>query len=121
MLPGKGLAKTKQLDNNYRIHAKSGAMMDERRQAKEAKLLQYGERVWGIREGSVAARIDAAIAKTREFFEAMGTKTRLADYGVGQEGVDQVIAQLQAHGMTALGETREVTPEVSRRVLERSL
>ncbi|QWT45780.1 iron-containing alcohol dehydrogenase [Azospira inquinata] len=109
------------MDHGQTLAVVLPAMMDERRQAKEAKLLQYGERVWGIREGSVAARIDAAIAKTREFFEAMGTKTRLADYGVGQDGVDQVIAQLQTHGMTALGETREVTPEVSRRVLERSL
>lgn len=109
------------MDHGQTLAVVLPAMMNERRQAKEAKLLQYGERIWGIREGSVAARIDAAIAKTREFFEAMGTKTRLSDYGVGQEGVEQVIAQLKAHGMTALGETREVTPEVSRRVLEHSL
>jgi len=68
-------------------HAQSLAVvfpgtMEARRGGKRAKLLQYGERVWGLREGAEDARIDEAIARTRGFFESLGVKTRLRDYGV---------------------------------------
>ena len=97
------------------------AMLQERRTQKQAKLLQYGERVWGITSGTPDERVDAAIERTRAFFEAMGIPTRLGAYGLGAEAIDVVMQQLQAHGMTQLGEQREVTLEVSRRVLEGAL
>ena len=96
-------------------------MLHERRVPKQAKLLQYGERVWGITSGTPDERVDAAIARTREFFEAMGIPTRLSAYGLGADAIDTVVAQLEMHGMTRLGEQREVTPDVSRRVLEGAL
>jgi NADP-dependent alcohol dehydrogenase len=97
------------------------AMLNERRVQKRAKLLQYGERVWGIRSGSDDERITAAIAQTRDFFERMGIPTRLGAYGLGTEAIDVVIRQLEEHGMTQLSEHRDVTPAVSRRVLEAAL
>ncbi|MBA3060004.1 MAG: iron-containing alcohol dehydrogenase [Gammaproteobacteria bacterium] len=97
------------------------AMLSERRVQKRAKLLQYGERVWGIRSGSDEERISAAIDQTRDFFERMGIPTRLSAYGLGAEAIDVVIRQLEAHGMTQLSEHRDVTPAVSRRVLEAAL
>lgn len=96
-------------------------MLQLRRQEKHAKLLQYAERVWGVTEGDDEQRIDRAIAKTREFFEAVGVRTRLSDYQLGAEIIEPVLAQLQAHGMVALGEHRDVTPEQCRIVLEMSL
>jgi NADP-dependent alcohol dehydrogenase len=97
------------------------AMLNERRVQKRAKLLQYGERVWGIRNGSDDERITAAIDQTRDFFERMGIPTRLSAYGLGAEAIDVVMRQLEAHGMTQLSEHRDVTPAVSRRVLEAAL
>jgi NADP-dependent alcohol dehydrogenase len=97
------------------------AMLDERRTQKQDKLLQYGERVWGIRSGSDAERITAAIDQTRDFFERMGIPTRLSAYGLGRDAIDVVIHQLTEHGMTQLSEHGDVTPEVSRRVLEAAL
>lgn len=97
------------------------ALLHERRTAKRAKLLQYAERIWGLREGDEDARIDAAIERTRTFFEGLGVPTRLGAYGVGVEAIDALVAQLQAHGMVALGEQREITPEVSRRILVAAL
>ena len=97
------------------------AMLGERRVQKRAKLLQYGERVWGIRSGSDDERISAAIDQTRDFFERMGIPTRLSAYGLGIEAIDVVIRQLETHGMTQLSEHRDVTPAVSRRVLEAAL
>ena len=97
------------------------SMLHERRVAKQAKLLQYGERVWGITSGTPDERVDTAIARTRAFFESLGIPTRLSAYELGADAIDTVMAQLEAHGMTRLGEQREVTLEVSRRVLEGAL
>ena len=89
------------------------ALLNERRLPKREKLLQYGERVWGITTGTDDERITAAIERTRAFFESMGIATRLSGYGLGAEAIDTVVAQLEAHGMVQLGEQREVTPAVS--------
>jgi len=97
------------------------ANLQVRREAKRAKLLQYAERVWNIHNGSEDERIDAAIARTRTFFESMGVPTRLGDYGIAARHIERVIEQLDAHGMTMLGERQDVTLEVSRKVLEAAL
>ena len=97
------------------------AMLQVRREAKRAKLLQYAERVWGIREGADDARIDAAIQRTRDFFEQLGLPTRLSAHGVIADAIPAIVDQLKAHGMVALGERREITPDVCRAVLEAAL
>ncbi|WP_394755291.1 iron-containing alcohol dehydrogenase [Rhodoferax sp.] len=97
------------------------AMLNERRVQKHDKLLQYGERVWGIRTGSDDERITAAIDQTRDFFERMGIATRLSAYGLGADAIEVVVRQLEAHGMTKLSERGDITPAVSRRVLEAAL
>lgn len=94
------------------------SLLNVQRDLKRAKLLQYAERVWHITAGSEDQRIDAAIQRTREFFEGLGIKTRLSDYGLGPDAVDAVVAQLEAHGMTRLGEHKNISGEVSRAILE---
>ncbi|MCC6071815.1 iron-containing alcohol dehydrogenase [Massilia sp. GCM10020059] len=96
-------------------------MLRARREEKRAKLLQYAERVWGLSGGDEDTRIEAAIARTEQFFASMGVGTRLADYGLGADCVEPVIKALEAHRMTRLGEHRNVTTDVSRKVLEMSL
>jgi NADP-dependent alcohol dehydrogenase len=91
------------------------------RETKKAKLLQYGERVWGITEGDDEERIEKAITQTRVFFESVGIKTRLGDYDLGPESVDAVVKQLEEHGMVAIGEQNEITLDVSRTILEGAL
>ena len=97
------------------------SMLRVRRESKRAKLLQYAERVWGLTQSSEDERIDQAIEKTRAFFESVGVKTRLSDYGVSADAIDNLLHQLQQHGMTQLGERQDVTLEVSRKVYEASL
>ncbi len=97
------------------------AMLTERLESKRAKLVQYAERVWDLREGDAETRALLAIERTRTFFESLGVKTRLSEYGIGAEAIPGIVKALEAHGMKALGERREVTLEVSRRVLERAL
>ena len=97
------------------------ALLDIQRDSKRAKLLQYAARVWNIHSGSEDERITAAIASTRAFFEGLGIPTRLSAYGLGQEAIAAVLHQLEAHGMTALGEQRDIDLARSRRILEAAL
>ena len=92
-----------------------------RRDAKRAKLLQFAARVWKLHSGSEDERIDAAIAQTRAFFESLGVKTSFSGYGIGAEAVDRIVAQLEAHGRTRLGEHRDIDLATSRRILEACL
>lgn len=112
-----------QIDHARTLAIVLPALLQECRQAKREKLLQYAERIWGLgaSTGTEEQRIDAAIACTRDFFEGLGIATRLSAYGVGEEAIDGLVAQLQAHGMDKLGERRAVTPEVSRRILQAAL
>lgn len=92
------------------------------RRDKAAKLLQYGERVWGIRLGSEEERIEAAIRRTEEFFESLGVPTRLARYeGVKPETPRLVAERLERRGMAKLGERGAVAPPVVEEILRRSL
>ncbi len=92
-----------------------------RRNEKRGKLLQYAERVWGIKEGSEDKRIDLAIEKTAGFFESMGIGVHLSDYGITAESIEAIVEQLNAHGMVRLGENNDVTPETAGEILKLSL
>ena len=97
------------------------SLMERMRDQKAPKILQYAERVWDIKEGSDEDRISLAIQKTRDFFESMGVKTRLGDYGVGEADIPALINQLERHGMTALGEEKNITLDVSKEILTGAL
>ena len=98
------------------------SMLEVMKENKSAKLLQYGERIWNLEKTlSSEEKSTLAIEKTRNFFESMGVKTHLSDYGLGESVIEEIIASLEKHGMVKLGENGTVTPEVVRNVLKRSL
>lgn len=92
-----------------------------RKEQKRQKLLQFAQRVWKIKSGNEDHQIVEGIKKTREFFEAMGIKTRLSDYKISHDGINKVIAQLKSHQMIKLGEHGDVDLEVSQQILEMCL
>jgi NADP-dependent alcohol dehydrogenase len=94
------------------------SLLEVRREQKRAKLLQYAESVWHIESGSEEEKVDLAIQKTREFFENLGVKTRLSQYGVGVDQIPVIVEQLKAHGLTALSETQDLTLDISQKILE---
>lgn len=97
------------------------AVMKVCKEAKSEKLLQYADRVWGIREGDQNQRINEAIALTEAFFKKMDVPVRLSDVGLGEADIDDIIVKLEEHGMVKLGENRDVTPDVSRNILRAAL
>ncbi|SHI15320.1 NADP-dependent alcohol dehydrogenase [Ferrimonas marina] len=97
------------------------AVMWERREAKRAKLLQYARRVHGITDGAEDARVQGAIEATVAFFRHMGVPTSLSEAEIGPEAVEQVLANLKAHGREAMGEHGDIGLQQCRAILESAL
>lgn len=106
------------LDHAQTLAVVLPAMLQVRRSEKREKLLQYADRIWGLRDGDAETRIDQAIARTRQFFEALQVPTRLSGYGIGKDAIPALLTQLERHGMTALGEHQSLTLAGSRQVYE---
>ena len=87
---------------------------------KKLKILQYGERVWGITEGSESERITKAIEKTEQFFRLLGLKTRLHELNIGEETIAEIERRFNERGVK-LGECKNVTGTVARAILECAL
>lgn len=87
------------------------------REQKGEKILQYGERVWGVSTGSRDERIDLAIAKTDEFFRSLGLTTRLSEEGIGEETISEIEKRFTKRG-AAYGEKCNVNGRMCRKILE---
>jgi NADP-dependent alcohol dehydrogenase len=109
------------LDHGQTLAIIQPAVWRVRKDRKKEKLLQYGKRVWGITQGSEDEIIDQAIEKTEVFFQGLGMKTRLSDHGIEVSKIEDIVTALEAHGMTALSETGDVTPAVSKEILKAAL
>ncbi len=93
-------------------------LMQVQRGPKRGKLVRYAARVWNLVEGSEDERIDAAIERTRAFYESLGIRTRLADYNVDAGGAAAEVARrLAARGETAIGERGDITPDRVEKIL----
>lgn len=86
-------------------------------ESKGDKILQYGERIWGITEGSRSERIEKAIDKTEEFFRSLGLTTRLHEEGIGDETIDEIERRFNERGV-AFGENEDVTGAVAKKILQ---
>jgi len=74
-------------------------MMSLKRDNKKDKLLQFGERIWGVTGGSDDERIDATIAKTVAFFESLGVPTTLPEYDVPASSIDKITLRCKESGI----------------------
>ena len=66
-------------------------------------------------------RIDAAIEKTAEFFESLGIKTRLSDYDVKQDTIEEIVRRFEKRKWLDLGDRGLTTPDTTRKALEYQL
>lgn len=93
------------------------ALMSVMREQKWAKILQYGERVFGVVDGTEAERVEATIVATEEFFRSLGLKTRLSENGVGDDVISEVVKRWKERN-NSLGEKGNVTYIEVAKVLE---
>jgi NADP-dependent alcohol dehydrogenase len=92
-------------------------MMNLKRENKKEKILQFGERIWGITEGTEHERVDAAIAKTIEFFESLGVPTTLPEYDVPASTIDKITLRFKESGMK-FGEKGDIDYEIVEEILK---
>ncbi|PPC77598.1 NADH-dependent alcohol dehydrogenase [Pokkaliibacter plantistimulans] len=88
---------------------------------KSAKLAQYAASVWNIPAEDESVMADRAIECTIKFFETMGLKTHLSDYGLGEEIIPVVVEKLKEHGHINIGEKQKITAEVATEILKLAL
>lgn len=99
------------------------SVMRELKDSKKDKLLQYARNVWHISSDTTKdddAIIEEAIVHTERFFKDLGLPVKLADANLDESAIEPIVQQLQAHGMTKLGEHKTNDLEVSRRILQRA-
>ena len=77
------------------------------KELRKVKLLQYAERVWGIDPQNPQAG-ELAIARTEEFFQSLGVKTHLSDYGIGRETIDRILKRFEERGTRYMSFLKDV-------------
>jgi len=93
------------------------SLMYVQRAKKEDKILQLGQRVFGIEHEDKNKAIDLTIKAVQDFFESMQVKTRLSDYDIEKNAIDGIIANLEKNGMTALGEHGDIDLTKAKEIL----
>ena len=83
---------------------------------KHDKLLQYGERVFDITQGSEQERVDKTIEMTEEFYRSLGLTTRLSEEGIGRETIEKIVKRFNERNVS-YGENRNVTGAVAGEIL----
>lgn len=109
------------LDHGQTLAVLMPSVLEIQRIQKRNKLLQYAARIWGIEEGDVDTRIDAVVAKTRDFFQGLGMKLYLHDYGIDASAIPILLDQLRRHGFIMLGEHSDLDLEACAKVYQASL
>ncbi|MFZ4456059.1 MAG: iron-containing alcohol dehydrogenase [Bacteroidales bacterium] len=108
------------LDHGQTLALLYPSLLKRLKQEKFQKLLQYAERVWAINDGTDDEKVDVVIVRTEEFFRSLGMKTRFSEYGIGEEAIEQIVAQVKKRGLN-YGEHKSVTPEVVREIVRMAL
>lgn len=84
---------------------------------KSEKIKRFGKEVFNIDASSDNQLIDKTIQATEDFFEQLGIKTHLSDYGLGDDAIATVSNRLAERGWR-LGECQNITGDVIKQVLE---
>lgn len=92
-------------------------VMHIKREQKKDKILQLGERVWGVLDGTDDERIEETISRTVKFFESVGIQTKLHDYSVPAETIDTICTRFEKRKYK-VGEKADIGPNEIRLILE---
>lgn len=93
-------------------------LWQERKKEKSNKLAKLAREVFGCSETDDLKASDCAIVKVEEFFNSIGMKTKLSDYGINAlEAAEKVKERFKSRG-TLLGEDLKVTPDMVYNILK---
>ncbi len=97
------------LDHGQTLAILQPRVWENKKQEKSDKLLQYAQRVFDITGKNEHDTINLAIKKTEAFFQSLGVKTKLSDYGVDAEEASQIVSERFKKRGRKLGENEHVT------------
>ena len=92
------------------------ATMTVLREQKGDKIIQYGERVWNIVEGSRDEKIDATIEATKRFFGSLGLATSFSELKIERSTIDELVERLASRGV-AFGDKANVSADIVKEIL----
>ncbi len=98
------------LDHGQTLAIVMPALWSVQKEGKKQKLATYARRVWGVTEPSDDKAADIAIVKTEAFFNEIGMKTKLSDYGIKKEDCFFIAPIFEERGRK-LGENGDITPD----------
>lgn len=92
-------------------------LLSLQRKQKEAKLLQYAKRVWGVTQGDRNVIIDEVITRTSLFFQSVGISGRFVDYKIEPKEAAEKIGNIFIARDAFLGENRDISGEAVKKIL----
>lgn len=101
------------LDHGQTLAIVLPGIMTVLKEQKSKKIQRLGQEVFGIKGDNV---IEKTISAVEDFFEKMGIKTHLSDYGLGDDAITKVADRLGERGWK-LGECHNITAETVREIL----
>ena len=104
------------LDHGVTLAIVLPGVMEATKEHRRRKLLQMGERVWGI-DPTTADAAEETIRRTESFFRSLGVKTRLSEHGVGVETIDEIERRFRARGRFAVAGIDDVNTDNVRAIL----
>lgn len=84
---------------------------------KSQKIGQLGRHIFNIHEKDNEQQIEKTIHAMEQFFHSVGVKTRLSDYGLGDEVIDLVANRIDERGWK-LGEKQNITGAEIKEILQ---
>ena len=106
------------LDHAVTLSIVLPGVMNQKKHDRKVKILQYGERVWGITKGSETERLDKAIEKTETFFNELGVSTKLSAYNIGDETINRIINRFKERGIEKIGMQQDISLEEVKEILK---
>lgn len=105
------------LDHGQTLAIVYPGVLEIMKEQKAKKIIRLGKEIFEINEEDDQKQIDLTLKAVEHFFEKMGIKTHLSDYNLGDEAIEKVVNRLKGRGWK-LGERRNITSDVVRKILE---
>ncbi|MFV0502176.1 MAG: iron-containing alcohol dehydrogenase [Bacteroidales bacterium] len=91
-------------------------VMRRMKHEKHDKLIQYAERVFGIKNIDSEAAIEEAIQRTEEFFSLIDVPIRLSEVNLDKNCIEPIVKRMEERGWN-IGENGSITPDIIREIL----
>ena len=93
------------------------AVIENVREDRKEKLIQYAKNVWNISEENDSLTIDILIKRTNEFFTSLGIKSHLSDFNISADDVDVIVKRFENRDSDTLGNLFDVKTKDLRSIL----